>query len=94
MTLKVFLVGGLSDFLSTSVIFLSLSLFRSSSRSPQGGWDHITVRGNSIEAPRVRMPSLTPSLTSSLTDPLRPPPPRSLLPVMITEMENGNAVRC
>uniref|UniRef100_A0A8C8EII6 Tectonin beta-propeller repeat-containing protein 1 n=1 Tax=Oncorhynchus tshawytscha TaxID=74940 RepID=A0A8C8EII6_ONCTS len=59
-----------------------------------GGWDHITVRGNSIEAPRVRMPSLTPSLTSSLTDPLRPPPPRSLLPVMITEMENGNAVRC
>uniref|UniRef100_A0A673W607 Tectonin beta-propeller repeat-containing protein 1 n=1 Tax=Salmo trutta TaxID=8032 RepID=A0A673W607_SALTR len=52
-----------------------------------GGWDHITVRGNSIEAPRVRMPSLTPSLTG-------PPPPRSLLPVMITEMENGNAVRC
>ncbi|CAB1338307.1 unnamed protein product, partial [Coregonus sp. 'balchen'] len=59
-----------------------------------GGWDHITVRGNSIEAPRVRMPSLTPSLTASLMDPLRPLPPRSPLPVMITEKDNGNAVRC
>jgi len=25
----------------------------------QGGWDHITVRGNAIEAPRILMSSLT-----------------------------------
>ncbi|XP_075890776.1 tectonin beta-propeller repeat-containing protein 1 [Nelusetta ayraudi] len=24
-----------------------------------GGWDHVTVRGNSMEPPRIRMPSLT-----------------------------------
>ncbi|XP_064789573.1 tectonin beta-propeller repeat-containing protein 1-like isoform X1 [Oncorhynchus masou masou] len=58
-----------------------------------GGWDHITVRGNSFEAPRVRMPSLTPSLTASLTDPLCTHPPRRPLSFRNTE-ENGNAVRC
>ncbi|XP_051958981.1 tectonin beta-propeller repeat-containing protein 1-like [Xyrauchen texanus] len=26
-----------------------------------GGWDHITVRGNAMEAPRIQMPSLTDS---------------------------------
>uniref|UniRef100_A0A668A898 Tectonin beta-propeller repeat-containing protein 1 n=1 Tax=Myripristis murdjan TaxID=586833 RepID=A0A668A898_9TELE len=49
-----------------------------------GGWDHITVRGNSMEPPRIRLPSLT--------DPSAPAP-RS--PLSARNMEvNGNAVRC
>uniref|UniRef100_UPI003AAB4975 tectonin beta-propeller repeat-containing protein 1-like n=1 Tax=Centroberyx gerrardi TaxID=166262 RepID=UPI003AAB4975 len=47
-----------------------------------GGWDHITVRGNSTEPPRVRLPSLT-----------DPSAPRSPLPVRNMEV-NGNAVGC
>ncbi|KAG7226428.1 hypothetical protein INR49_013840 [Caranx melampygus] len=49
-----------------------------------GGWDHITVRGNSMEPPRIRLPSLTDPST---------PAPRSPLPVRNTEV-NGNAVGC
>uniref|UniRef100_A0A3B5A0T5 Tectonin beta-propeller repeat-containing protein 1 n=1 Tax=Stegastes partitus TaxID=144197 RepID=A0A3B5A0T5_9TELE len=44
-----------------------------------GGWDHITVRGNSIEPPRLRLPSLT--------------DPSSRRPVPVRNPEvNGNAV--
>ncbi|KAM4623995.1 tectonin beta-propeller repeat-containing protein 1 [Polymixia lowei] len=50
-----------------------------------GGWDHVSVRGNSMEPPRVRMPSLTA---------LSVPPPRSQLPVRNQEELNGNAVGC
>ncbi|XP_054454751.1 tectonin beta-propeller repeat-containing protein 1 [Anoplopoma fimbria] len=46
-----------------------------------GGWDHITVRGNSMEPPRLRLPSLT------------APAPQSPIPVRNTEV-NGNAVGC
>ncbi|XP_047465062.1 tectonin beta-propeller repeat-containing protein 1 [Mugil cephalus] len=46
-----------------------------------GGWDHITVRGNSVEPPRIRLPSLT------------DPSPRSPLPARSSEA-NGNAVGC
>ncbi|XP_031699967.1 tectonin beta-propeller repeat-containing protein 1 [Anarrhichthys ocellatus] len=46
-----------------------------------GGWDHITVRGNSMEPPRIHLPSLT------------VPAPQSPLPVRNTEV-NGNAVGC
>uniref|UniRef100_A0AAQ6ABJ5 Tectonin beta-propeller repeat-containing protein 1 n=1 Tax=Amphiprion ocellaris TaxID=80972 RepID=A0AAQ6ABJ5_AMPOC len=42
----------------------------------QGGWDHITVRGNSVEPPRLRLPSLT------------DPSSRSPVPVRNTEV-NG-----
>ncbi|XP_034425724.1 tectonin beta-propeller repeat-containing protein 1 isoform X1 [Hippoglossus hippoglossus] len=49
-----------------------------------GGWDHITVRGNSLEAPRIRLPSLT--CESS-------PAPQSPLLVGSGEV-NGNAVGC
>uniref|UniRef100_A0A3B4TLW8 Tectonin beta-propeller repeat-containing protein 1 n=1 Tax=Seriola dumerili TaxID=41447 RepID=A0A3B4TLW8_SERDU len=49
-----------------------------------GGWDHITIRGNSMEPPRIRLPSLT--------DPSAPAP-RSPLLVRNTEV-NGNAVGC
>uniref|UniRef100_A0AAQ5YI69 Tectonin beta-propeller repeat-containing protein 1 n=1 Tax=Amphiprion ocellaris TaxID=80972 RepID=A0AAQ5YI69_AMPOC len=41
-----------------------------------GGWDHITVRGNSVEPPRLRLPSLT------------DPSSRSPVPVRNTEV-NG-----
>uniref|UniRef100_A0A6Q2ZQ45 Tectonin beta-propeller repeat-containing protein 1 n=1 Tax=Esox lucius TaxID=8010 RepID=A0A6Q2ZQ45_ESOLU len=51
-----------------------------------GGWDHITVRGNNIEAPRVRMPSLT--------DALRPPSTLAARPLPAGNTENGNAVQC
>ncbi|KAM3591466.1 uncharacterized protein V6R79_002350 [Siganus canaliculatus] len=44
-----------------------------------GGWDHITVRGNSMEPPKVRLPSLTDP--SGLA-------PRSPLPVRNTEDNN------
>uniref|UniRef100_A0A8C4NTH8 Tectonin beta-propeller repeat-containing protein 1 n=1 Tax=Dicentrarchus labrax TaxID=13489 RepID=A0A8C4NTH8_DICLA len=43
-----------------------------------GGWDHITVRGNSMEPPRVHLPSLT---------------ERTPLPVRNTEI-NSSAVGC
>ncbi|XP_029311821.1 LOW QUALITY PROTEIN: tectonin beta-propeller repeat-containing protein 1 [Cottoperca gobio] len=46
-----------------------------------GGWDHITVRGNCMEPPRVHLPSLT------------APASQSPLPVRNTEV-NGNAVGC
>ncbi|XP_044034738.1 tectonin beta-propeller repeat-containing protein 1 isoform X2 [Siniperca chuatsi] len=49
-----------------------------------GGWDHITVRGNSMEPPRICLPSLTDRST---------PAPRSPLPVRNTEV-NGDAVGC
>ncbi|KAJ8413693.1 hypothetical protein AAFF_G00082000 [Aldrovandia affinis] len=48
-----------------------------------GGWDHVTVRGNSLEATRFSMPAL----------PDRTAAPRSPLPVRNQEM-NGNAVEC
>ncbi|XP_041830326.1 tectonin beta-propeller repeat-containing protein 1 [Melanotaenia boesemani] len=49
-----------------------------------GGWDHITVRGNSMEPPRIRLPSLTePS----------GPAPHSPLPVRNSDV-NGSAVGC
>lgn len=50
-----------------------------------GGWDHVTVRGNTTEAPRVRMPSLT--------DPTLPAPRSPLLLRGLGEV-NGNAVGC
>ncbi|XP_035853244.1 tectonin beta-propeller repeat-containing protein 1 isoform X2 [Sander lucioperca] len=46
-----------------------------------GGWDHITVRGNSMEPPRIHLPSLT------------APAPQSPLPVRNKEV-NGDAVGC
>ncbi|KAA8581780.1 hypothetical protein FQN60_003361 [Etheostoma spectabile] len=46
-----------------------------------GGWDHITVRGNSMEPPRIRLPSLT------------APAPQSPLPVSNMKV-NGDAVGC
>lgn len=49
----------------------------------QGGWDHITVRGNALEAPRILMPSLNDSGKSHTT-------PHGLQPA---EM-NGNTVGC
>eukprot|EP00064_Thunnus_orientalis_P003678 superscaffoldBa00000311_g3689 len=49
-----------------------------------GGWDHVTVRGNAMEPPRVRLPSLTDPSASA---------PRSPLPIRNTEV-NGNAVGC
>uniref|UniRef100_A0A9J8CR58 Tectonin beta-propeller repeat-containing protein 1 n=1 Tax=Cyprinus carpio carpio TaxID=630221 RepID=A0A9J8CR58_CYPCA len=48
-----------------------------------GGWDHITVRGNAMEAPRIVMPSLTDNQTA--TRPLQ----TSNQPEM-----NGNPVGC
>uniref|UniRef100_A0A672KVJ6 Tectonin beta-propeller repeat-containing protein 1 n=1 Tax=Sinocyclocheilus grahami TaxID=75366 RepID=A0A672KVJ6_SINGR len=48
-----------------------------------GGWDHITVRGNAMEAPRILMPSLTDNQTA--TRPLQ----TSNQPEM-----NGNPVGC
>uniref|UniRef100_A0A3P9BN71 Tectonin beta-propeller repeat-containing protein 1 n=1 Tax=Maylandia zebra TaxID=106582 RepID=A0A3P9BN71_9CICH len=45
-----------------------------------GGWDHITVRGNSVEPPHIRFPSLTD--TSS---------PRSLLEVRNTEVDSSTS---
>ncbi|XP_053269232.1 tectonin beta-propeller repeat-containing protein 1 isoform X1 [Pleuronectes platessa] len=49
-----------------------------------GGWDHITVRGNSLEASCVRLPSLT-----SESSPAPPSPP------LVGSLEvNGNAVGC
>uniref|UniRef100_A0A3Q4HVR0 Tectonin beta-propeller repeat-containing protein 1 n=1 Tax=Neolamprologus brichardi TaxID=32507 RepID=A0A3Q4HVR0_NEOBR len=45
-----------------------------------GGWDHITVRGNSVEPPHIRLPSLTD--TSS---------PRSLLEVRNTEVDSSTS---
>ncbi|KAK9965460.1 hypothetical protein ABG768_004551 [Culter alburnus] len=52
-----------------------------------GGWDHITVRGNSMEAPRILMPSLTDngSNQTATRSPLR----TSNQPEM-----NGNPVGC
>ncbi|KAM8729721.1 tectonin beta-propeller repeat-containing protein 1 [Acanthopagrus schlegelii] len=35
-----------------------------------GGWDHITVRGNSMEPPHVRLPSLTDASASAPRSPL------------------------
>ncbi|AWP17426.1 putative tectonin beta-propeller repeat-containing protein 1 isoform 2 [Scophthalmus maximus] len=49
-----------------------------------GGWDHVTVRGNSLEPPRIHLPSLTGPSS---------PAPRSLLPVRSGEA-NGNAAGC
>ncbi|KAF4106692.1 tectonin beta-propeller repeat-containing protein 1 [Onychostoma macrolepis] len=48
-----------------------------------GGWDHITVRGNALEAPRILMPSLTDNHTAT----------RPLLTSNQPEM-NGNPVGC
>ncbi|XP_048027605.1 tectonin beta-propeller repeat-containing protein 1 [Megalobrama amblycephala] len=52
-----------------------------------GGWDHITVRGNSMEAPRIMMPTLTDngSNQTATRSPLR----TSNQPEM-----NGNPVGC
>lgn len=44
-----------------------------------GGWEHITVRGNSVEAPRTNTASSSGS-------------PRSPLPSRLPKQENGNAV--
>uniref|UniRef100_A0A665WNG2 Tectonin beta-propeller repeat-containing protein 1 n=1 Tax=Echeneis naucrates TaxID=173247 RepID=A0A665WNG2_ECHNA len=49
-----------------------------------GGWDHITIRGNAMDPPHIRLPSLT-NLSASA--------PRSPLLVRNTEV-NGNAVEC
>lgn len=35
-----------------------------------GGWDHVTVRGNSMEPPRIRLPSLTDPSAASPSSPL------------------------
>ncbi|XP_064178977.1 tectonin beta-propeller repeat-containing protein 1 isoform X2 [Anguilla rostrata] len=51
-----------------------------------GGWDHITVRGNSLEPTRFSMAALAESSAPR-------PAPRSPLTVRNLEM-NGNAVRC
>ncbi|XP_051529764.1 tectonin beta-propeller repeat-containing protein 1 isoform X1 [Myxocyprinus asiaticus] len=50
-----------------------------------GGWDHITVRGNAMEAPRIQMPSLTDN--SSYQTAARNPLQTSNKPEM-----NGNPV--
>ncbi|XP_031595489.1 tectonin beta-propeller repeat-containing protein 1 [Oreochromis aureus] len=47
-----------------------------------GGWDHITVRGNSVEPPHIRLPSLADMSTLS---------PRSLLEVRNTEVDSGTS---
>ncbi|XP_049320791.1 tectonin beta-propeller repeat-containing protein 1 isoform X2 [Astyanax mexicanus] len=49
-----------------------------------GGWDHITVRGNAMEAPRIRMPSLTDNGNNATG-------PRSPLLSRGTSELNGNA---
>ncbi|KAI3365576.1 hypothetical protein L3Q82_010660, partial [Scortum barcoo] len=45
-----------------------------------GGWDHITVRGNSMEPPRIRLPSIT--------------DPQSSLPVSNTEVYDLQPSSC
>ncbi|ROL48460.1 Tectonin beta-propeller repeat-containing protein 1 [Anabarilius grahami] len=52
-----------------------------------GGWDHITVRGNSMEAPRILMPSLTDNGSNQTAT--RRPLRTSNQPEM-----NGNPVGC
>nr|XP_023665012.1 tectonin beta-propeller repeat-containing protein 1 isoform X1 [Paramormyrops kingsleyae] len=52
-----------------------------------GGWEHITVRGNSTEAPRISMPSMVGGPTPASGA------PRGTPPVSIPDVMNGNAVR-
>lgn len=55
--------------------------------SSQGGWDHITVRGNAMEAPRIQMPSLTDNSSQQTSG--RGPVQTRNQPEM-----NGNPVGC
>ncbi|KAI4880499.1 hypothetical protein NFI96_012340 [Prochilodus magdalenae] len=52
-----------------------------------GGWDHITVRGNTVEAPRIRMPSLTDNSNNGTAS-------RSPLSSREQPEMNGNVVGC
>ncbi|KAL0179722.1 hypothetical protein M9458_025164, partial [Cirrhinus mrigala] len=51
-----------------------------------GGWDHVTVRGNAMEAPRIMMPSLTDNAGNQMAT---RPPQTSNHPEI-----NGNPVGC
>ncbi|XP_077057240.1 tectonin beta-propeller repeat-containing protein 1 isoform X2 [Siphateles boraxobius] len=51
-----------------------------------GGWDHITVRGNAMEAPRILMPSLTDNGSNRMA---------TCSPLQTSQPEmNGNPVGC
>ncbi|XP_030630072.1 tectonin beta-propeller repeat-containing protein 1 [Chanos chanos] len=50
-----------------------------------GGWDHVTVRANAMEAPRISMPSLTDNANNRTA-------PRSPAPVRNQPEMNGNAL--